>query len=504
MSEADVRLLIHEAEANGVTLWMEGGQLRFKTRNGKLTSVLRAALQSRKADLIGELSIPIFRKRVSPPAVVRCAADRIGFWKECESDIALRHGTHYAVRLTGPVELERIDAAFKRLIARHDLLRSRVRIADDGVPFLHLTEDPPVSVSIVDLSGSGGASSPLPVKTAVEGAIYAPFEDGQIYRTQIIKVSDSEYVLAGVIHHFVADAFSVKVVFRDLKSGLLGGEDTQIQTRERPLQYADYLFGMSEWLDGPGLVCRLAHWKDKMRGAQGVHFPLADESQRTGPSKLGVLNIHVGMELRAKLARVVAITGMPFSIAILAANFAALARTFQRRDFFTVLLYSGRDDTALFDMVGSTIGSIPVRVTIDSKMSFAELLIHVQDAFVFAVAHRVPWGILKPILGEIGAGHAAPFFNYLSVARDAASTPPSSTHGKSLQIEPVAVRRPEQTDIVDWKSYEVHAVDTGVEVYVNLRYMPSVYRPTAIQAFADTLLYCLEALADDPRRSAGS
>lgn len=499
MSDTDVGLFIREAEINGITLWIEDGQLRFKAPKGTMTSVMRDALRSRKNELIGELSFPIFKKRTPPAAVARFPACNRGFWEESEANTHFRHSTHFAVKLTEKIALERFESAFKRLISRHDLLRSCVRVGDDGMPFLELDKDPPAPVSILDLSGSTAASAPMQVKAAVERAIYAPFEGARIYRAQVIKVSDFEHVVAVVMHHFVADSVALEIVLRELLDGLQGAHDSH--TGERPLQYADYLLGMNDWLAGQGLEYRLKLWKDKMRGAHGVRFPLTDASQSSGPSKLDVVGIHVGAALRAKLARANAAARVPFPLTILAANFAALATTFQRTDFYTVLVHSGRREPVLFDLVGFTVNCLPVRVTVMPQMSYIDLMAHIHDALIFATNYQVPWGILMPLLGEIGASHIAPLFNYLSVARDVSNAPPSNPHGNGIKVEPIAVEGPEPTNSVDWKSYELHAIDTGAELHVTLKYMPSAYQTAAVKEFAKTFLRCLEALADDPAGS---
>ncbi len=496
MSETAIRALIREAESSGVTLWMENGQLQFKAQ-GQLSNELRAALRARKAELMGELSIPVYRKSASPPAVARfheCSKD---FWEECKANTTLRHGTHAAVRLTGTIEPERIEVAFKRLSSRHDLLRSTVSESEDGLPILRLT-DVPSPLDVLDLSGS----SRVLIDAAIERAIYAPFENDRIYRARLIKVSELECVLAVVIHHFVADAVSLSVFLRELLDELRNPTATPLATRERPLQYADYVLAKNEWLAGPGLQYRWSLWKEKMRGAQGVRFPPVEERRAATTSRLEILDLHVEEALRTKLARAALIARVPFPLAILAANFAALARTFQREDFFTVLLHLDRDEPVLFDMVGFTINCIPVRVTVSAQRSYKDLMTGVQDAFVFARDYQVPWNMLMHLLEEVGASCVAPLFNYLYAAQETRSTPTSISRerGGNFAIEPLSVRSPEQTNSVDWKSYELHAFDNGISIQVTIKYMPSAYESVAVEKFAKTFLRCLEELAEDPQQ----
>ena len=145
MNDMDVRTFIREAAMNGVMLWLEDGQLHFKAPKGKLTDAMLAVLRSKKHQLIGELSVPVFRKRPSPPAIVKFSECTKSFWEECEANTSLRHGLRFALKLSGQIDLTRIEAAFEWLSSRHDLLRSRVRVEDDGIPSLQLDDDPSVA-----------------------------------------------------------------------------------------------------------------------------------------------------------------------------------------------------------------------------------------------------------------------------------------------------------------------------------------------------------------------
>ena len=78
MHARDIRALIREATHNGVSLWVENGELRYKAQKGEIAESLRAALRARRGDVIGELSKPDFRMRAHAPRLVRYPI----FWRD--------------------------------------------------------------------------------------------------------------------------------------------------------------------------------------------------------------------------------------------------------------------------------------------------------------------------------------------------------------------------------------------------------------------------------------
>src|SRR5579859_1552679 len=82
MHYRETRALVRDAAREGIRLWAENGQLRFKAPKGNIPDALRSRLQSRKSDLIGELSLPVFRKRASAAQVIQYPPYANDFWME--------------------------------------------------------------------------------------------------------------------------------------------------------------------------------------------------------------------------------------------------------------------------------------------------------------------------------------------------------------------------------------------------------------------------------------
>jgi hypothetical protein len=497
MHEKGVRMLIREAEQNAVRLWVENGQLRYKAPKGEIPETLRAALRSRRDDLIGELSTPVFRKSGCTPDLVRYPHFWQDFWEETQANLALANAIHLAIKLSGEIDLERIDSALGRLISRYDLLRSRVEL-ENGVPCLRFEQHQVMPIDILDVSDSAAA---VPIKTLIEQAIYAPFENGRLHRARVIKISDNEYVVVIVIHHFVADPVSSGILANELIASLHNEQGAQSLTDARPLQYSDYLLGMSEWLSGEGLKYRLAYWTEKMRGAPPVRFPLVHATPEAG---LACVSIHIDEALRASAARAAAVSGVPFALVLLAAKFAALAHTLQSRDLVTIMIHHGRDDPALRELVGFTLNCFPVRVSVPPEMAYGELLASVKDTYFLARDYQVPWGLLMRSLGENGVSGVAPIFNYIPQLRAEQNVLSAFHHTASLEVDHIDVEGLAETNSVAWKSHEFQVVDFGSDMLVSVKYMPSRHAAAAVEGFARSFCFCLEMIAQEPTRLIGS
>lgn len=504
MYSKDVRALIREGARQGIRLWVENGELHYKAPKGNMLAELRAALRSRRDELIGELSQPVFTKRGSVLDPVRYPEFWQDFWRETQANLSLSNTTHFALRLSGNISLERIHSALQWLARRYDVLRSRVRLVDGALCLVLENKDVP-PLDVIDAQ-----EARLPqLQTLVEQAVYTPFEDGQIYRARVIKVSANDYIVAVVIHHFVADAVSCKILTGQLIAKLraepsLGDSAELGSARERPLQYSDYLLGVNEWLSGAGLRYRLAYWQAQMREAPTVRFPLTHDPCSTATTRLDSLNIHINKALRAQVAHISSDARVPLAVVLLAAKFGALFHTLKTGDLVVHWTHSGRDDPKLLELVGMTVNCVPIRVSVLPEMSYAELLERVNDTYLLARGYQVPWGLLMRTLDDMGVRGIAPLFNYLPgkriPKRNVTSTPRPAAE---LVFEHVIVKRPEDTNSVEWKSHEFTVVDSGEEMLANVKYMASRYQAAIIQQFARGFVFCLETIAKNPAQALG-
>lgn len=497
-----VRSLIENAAERGVVLSVEGDRLKYSAPGGQIPAGLREDLRSLRQSVTAELSQPVFKERRQKFTRVTLPACFDGFWQETRASQSLASSTHVILKLTGSSTLEHLRAALEDIVARHDLLRARFAIAA-GPPALVFDAESAPSVEVLDVSGSTDARARA--DALIERTIWAPFGNGPVFRVCLIQLARAEFLVAFVLHHIVADFRSCEIVAIELLLRVAQPDTASLTSRPRPIQFADYLAGLGEWLAGPAIPYREAFWKQKMLRAPSVRLPpdhesdadlpgRADLQERVEhPGRVELLQFSVTPELRARMARAAASCKVALFAALLAAQFAALWATLRQRDLLIAAVVSGRDAPALAGLVGNTIDCVPIRIAVDANMTLGQLVQEVREADFLARSYHIPRTLLVESLREVESTLVAPLFNLMI------SSPTPDLGTSAIRAQPVAFAAPQRTAGTDWKGHELHMYDLATSMRGLVNYAPGCYRKRTIVSFLETMFYWLEALARRPQ-----
>ena len=161
--DTSIEALLRELGASGIRLRRDGEQLVVQAPNGALTPALKRELAEHKARLLA-----LLRSEAATPALADDRARRAepfplteiqqAYWIGRREGMTLGGvGCHYYQEFEGSgLDPERLMAAFRRLIARHEMLRAVV--LPDGTQRI-LGEVPPFPFSRTDLRGSEPAAA---------------------------------------------------------------------------------------------------------------------------------------------------------------------------------------------------------------------------------------------------------------------------------------------------------------------------------------------------------
>ena len=384
----------------------------------------------------------------------------------------------WQARLAAPVDVDQLRAVFGHLVARQEALRTGVRLAAEGVVQV-VRAEVPIEPEVHDLRGLPDAEVRAGRLAEEVARRPIPPADAPLWRLQLCRLADADWLVTFVVHHAVFDATSAAVLDREFPEVVAAvREGREPRLPELPIQYADY----AAWQRGQPASTReqLAYWRERLAGIPAVH---ALPTDRPRPAALDFAGDQIDFALPEGLpARVGEVArdlaASPFMV--LLAGYAALVSRLSRQDDVVIgVPLAGRDLPELAPLIGMFVNQVAIRVDCSGEPSAAELVGRVRDAVLDAIEHgRVPFQVVADELRTERDPAVQPLyqvgFNYI---------PDSGLE---------AVRHVTAKD------------DLGIDLTADsgrLLYRTSLFDRATAEAFVERYLRLLAAALHDPARS---
>ncbi len=291
------------------------------------------------------------------------------------------------LRLHGPLDLVALDASLAALIQRHELLRTSFAL-HDGQPYQRIAAELTVPLTLRTLSATQGDV----VAELVADAVHHPFDlsTGPLLRLTVLRLADHEHVLILVIHHIIADGWSLDVLLRELVA-LYQAQlaDVPPPLPALPIQYADFAVWQRQWLQGERLDAQLAYWRQKLADVPTVLDLPTDRPRPTIQTFNGATSVvALGPALRAQLLALSQREGVTPFMLLLATFQVLLARWSGQLDLLVGTPIAGRTRTELEGLIGLFVNTLVLRATLTGNPAFRSLLRQVRETTLEAYTHQ--------------------------------------------------------------------------------------------------------------------
>ncbi|MDQ1741058.1 MAG: hypothetical protein QOE53_2710, partial [Pseudonocardiales bacterium] len=332
----------------------------------------------------------------APSQAVAAAQQAMWLHQQLHPDNSL-YNVFCSVRIEGKLDARRLEQAFAAVVARHDSLRTtfpsrggvpqpHVAPADDSGPghsWFQLID----IAEVIDVADLPDCLVEDEVARTVQDWCELPFDlaTGPLLRIRLLRLAPERHLLVLCIHHIICDGESLTRLFDEVSALYSAKSLSEANLPALPAQYSDYVAWRRSQTD---LDENLAWWKSYLAGVPDVLDVPAD---RPRPAVRTADGATITFEIPAELAQGVAELARQRRMSqfmVLLAGFSGLvARVSGVDDFVLSVPLTDRPMPEFEPLIGLFVNSLPLRVTVASGASFADLLGSVRRSVLEVLMH---------------------------------------------------------------------------------------------------------------------
>ncbi|WP_250125832.1 non-ribosomal peptide synthetase [Chroococcidiopsis sp. CCMEE 29] len=294
------------------------------------------------------------------------------------------------IRLCGKVNLTALEQTFNEIARRHESLRTTFALVEGQlmqiiVPHVNLP------LTTIDLQAIPANERERIAKQLAIQEAQRPFNltTGPLLHLKVLTLQETEAILLLMLHHIVADGWSLGVLLRELGTLYAAfslGQPSPLP--ELPIQYADFAQWQRQWLQGNVLESQLAYWRQQLKQMPVLELP-SDRPRPPVPTYRGATQ---PFALSQPLTQAIEVLSQQeqasLFMTLLAAFQTLLYRYTGQTDIAVGSLIANRPRRELEGLIGFFVNSLVLRTDLSGNPTFRELLSRVRDVAFGAYAHQ--------------------------------------------------------------------------------------------------------------------
>ncbi|PUA36864.1 non-ribosomal peptide synthetase, partial [Paenibacillus elgii] len=435
------------------------------------------------AEAIGQLeqqefdAIPVVEEREYYP--VSSAQKRLYILQQLEG-AAQSYNMPGVMGLEGALDRERFEETFRKLIARHETLRTGFELID-GEPVQRIYPEVDFAVETVQ-------ASEQEAKAIVRDFI-RPFDLAKppLLRVGLIELAPERHILMLDMHHIVSDGVSADVLVEEF-ARLYSGEEL-LGLR---IQYKDYAVWQQSEAQKEQLKRQEAYWLEAFRGELPVLEMPTDYARPAVQSYAGdTLDFRMNSEISEGLKRIAAESGATLYMVLLAAYTVLLQKYTAQEDVVVGTPIAGRTHADLQPLIGMFVNTLAIRNYPAADKTFLSYLEDVKETTLSAFEHQTyPFEELVDKLQMARDLSRNPLFDTMFSLQN---TENKEMHLPGLHLTPY----PTEYGMSKFDlSLDMMEDSEGLEC--SLEYATALYKRETIERMAKHFEQLLTAIVNDP------
>jgi iturin family lipopeptide synthetase A len=284
------------------------------------------------------------------------------FYEQMANKSSLNSNNSSVYKISGNLDVDRLQYGFKLLMKRHEGLRTRFALHDQDI-VQQIDEEAVIELQFFDQND---------YKT-IEEAFHdfvTPLDllTGPLMRCGLYKQEETVYFLMIDIHHIVCDGISVNILMNDFKNIYQGNV-----LAPTDIKYIDY----AHWQNAQkkGLQKEREYWRHQLSGGwQRINMPVIQNREETEIylAERSILIID-GDQYQA-IKKAASEWGVSNFMLLLSVYYLLLSKISGNTDIIIGTDALGRSKPSLMNVVGTFVNVLPLRIQISEQQSFETFL----------------------------------------------------------------------------------------------------------------------------------
>ncbi|MEB4785095.1 amino acid adenylation domain-containing protein, partial [Paenibacillus jamilae] len=407
------------------------------------------------------------------------------------------------LQVSGPLDVKRVEHAFRQLIARHASLRTRFDLIDSE-PMQWVEDTVPFEVEYTKVQAEG-ATTDTDTRVGKEvdelvSCFVRPFDlkAAPLLRVGLVDLGVSgteqepQHVLMLDMHHIVSDGVSM---------GVLTNEFVRLYDGEKlpPLriQYKDYAVWQQSEVHQKWMQRQEAYWLDTFRGELPILDLPTDFARPSIRSTAGdTVVFGLEREVSERLKELAAHTGSTLYMVLLAAYTALLHQYSGQEDIVVGTPIAGRPHADLEPILGMFVGTLALRNYPTAEHTFRSYVEEVKVRALQAYEHQdYPFEELVEKLNVKRDMSRHPLFDTMFTLQ---TTEEGELQLADLSFRPYGL---EQTPAKFDFTLEAREEEAGIQF--GLQYATALYQRETVERMTRHFIRLAEAVAANPDAKLG-
>lgn len=321
---------------------------------------------------------------------------QLGLWVQCQLDGSTKaYNMPATIKLSGDLDVEKLEKALSLLIARHPSLRTNFANKDgDLLQQIHEYKKFSLSREFLSANSDDDLEAQIQRISLSHASTEFDLERSDLLKVTLVRTDVNTHYLFFCVHHMVCDGWSFMVLLRELSLLYSNNNDTE-RLHALSYDYVDYSAWQSQWLSSEHCETQLAFWRKKLHQVPQLTFPF-EQLDMSVPQSLGTtLPFALNEAASSRVFEAAKKIGVTPYVWLISAFNVLVAWASHQQDIVVGTTVAARPLMELEAMVGYFANQVLVRSQINKEATFEAVAESIRQEVMEAIIHQdIPYSMV--------------------------------------------------------------------------------------------------------------